>query len=53
MDRVIYGANWYVDTLNQRLRLDTVQLPNLSRVNDTVSWPVAGWHLRTPGRSSR
>ncbi|QFS97552.1 Phage tail tube protein FII [Labrenzia sp. THAF191b] len=42
MDRVIYGANWYVDTLNQRLRLDTVQLPNLSRVNDTVSL-AGGW----------
>jgi P2 family phage contractile tail tube protein len=31
MDSIIRGANWYVDKLNQRLRLDEVRLPRLRR----------------------
>lgn len=42
MDSLIYGANWYVDTLNQRLRLDTAQMPTLSRVNETIQL-AGGW----------
>lgn len=42
MDSVIYGANWYVDTLNQRLRLDTAQMPALSRVSETIQL-AGGW----------
>lgn len=49
MDRVIYGANWYVDTLNQRLRLDTVQLPNLSRVQDTITLAGSWMSFENPG----
>ncbi|WP_150522776.1 phage major tail tube protein [Roseibium sediminis] len=42
MDSLIYGANWYVDTLNQRLRLETVKLPNLSRTNEEIKL-AGGW----------
>ena len=49
MDRVIYGANWYVDTLNQRLRLDSVQLPNLSRVQDTITLAGSWMSFENPG----
>ena len=31
MDGLIRGANWYVEELNCRLRLETVKLPTLSR----------------------
>ncbi|MCO5059626.1 MAG: phage major tail tube protein, partial [Rhizobiaceae bacterium] len=31
MDSIIRGANWYVEELNCRLRLETVKLPTLSR----------------------
>ncbi|KZM49445.1 phage major tail tube protein [Labrenzia sp. OB1] len=49
MDSVIYGANWYVDTLNQRLRLDTVQMPNLSRVQDTITLAGSWMAFENPG----
>lgn len=31
MDKMIFGANWYVDTLNCRKRLEEVKLPTLSK----------------------
>ncbi len=31
MDSIIRGANWYVNEINQRLRSETTQLPQLSR----------------------
>lgn len=31
MDRIIRGANWYCNEINQRLRADTTALPALSR----------------------
>lgn len=47
MDSIISGATWYVDTLNQRLRLDTMRLPALTRVSDRAS---VGWFsLGIPG----
>ncbi|MGS4886078.1 phage major tail tube protein [Roseibium sp. MB-4] len=49
MDSLIYGANWYVDTLNQRLRLSSVQLPNLSRVQDTISTGGGWMNFDLPG----
>lgn len=38
-DSVIMGANWYVDTLNCAKRLESAQLPRLSRARDSF---VAG-----------
>lgn len=49
MDRMIYGANWYVDTLNQRLRLSSVQMPNLSRVRDTITLGGGWMNFEHPG----
>lgn len=34
-DSVIYGANWYIDTLNCRKRLDEVQVPRLAKAKET------------------
>ncbi len=34
-DSVIMGGNWYVDTLNCGKRLESVQLPRLSRARDS------------------
>lgn len=42
MDSLIYGANWYVDTLNQRQRLAKAQLPDLNRVKDAITLG-GGW----------
>ena len=39
MDGVIMGANWYVDTLNQRKRLARVRLPRLQKAREAY---VAG-----------
>ncbi len=33
-DRVIMGANWYVGTINQAKRLDSVTLPRLNKAVD-------------------
>ena len=33
-DRVIMGANWWIDTLNCRKRLDSVALPRLNKTMD-------------------
>ena len=33
-DRVIMGANWYVDSINCAKRLDSVTLPRLSKAKD-------------------
>lgn len=52
MDSLIYGANWYVDTLNQRLRLATVKLPNLARANEEIKL-AGGWMaISHPGEIS-
>lgn len=48
MDRIIYGANWYVDTLNQRLRLARVTLPNLSQSMETFTAGGGFFNLEIP-----
>ena len=40
MDRLIMGANWYVDTLNCRKRLESVKLPQLAK--DTEEFRPGG-----------
>lgn len=37
MDRIIMGANWYVDSLNQMLRLEKIQLPELERDSESFA----------------
>ncbi|MGX1100267.1 phage major tail tube protein [Amorphus sp. MBR-141] len=49
MDRMIYGANWYVDTINQRLRLAAVQLPELSRAKETIVTGGGWFAFDNPG----
>lgn len=36
MDSVIHGANWYVQEINQRKRLEAVALPNLRRAMERM-----------------
>ena len=49
MDSVIQGANWYVDTLNQRLRLATVKLPDLTRAQETITLGGGWFNFQHPG----
>ncbi len=49
MDAIIYGANWYVDTLNQRLRLASVKLPDLARAQDTITLGGGWFNFSHPG----
>lgn len=34
MDRIIRGANWWMEEINQRLRTKTAKLPDLKRTTD-------------------
>ncbi|WP_020185960.1 phage major tail tube protein [Methylopila sp. 73B] len=43
MDSLIQGANWFVDTLNQRLRIAKLQLPTLSKEMTTLK-PGGGFY---------
>lgn len=49
MDSMIYGANWYVDTLNQRLRLDTVKTPDLTRTEEIIKLGGGFFSFANPG----
>ncbi|WP_319775485.1 phage major tail tube protein [Breoghania sp.] len=49
MDGIIYGANWYVDTLNQRLRLSSIKMPDLARTNDTITLGGGWFAFQHPG----
>ncbi|PWV97698.1 hypothetical protein DFR52_106223 [Hoeflea marina] len=48
MDRIIHGANWYVDTLNQRLRLADITLPALNRAKETLQLGGGFFNLAIP-----
>lgn len=49
MDRMIMGANWYVDTINQRLRLESVQLPQLTKDMEEFTPGGGFFTLSIPG----
>lgn len=49
MDSMIYGANWYVDTLNQRLRLSKVKMPDLDRAKDAITLGGGWFKFDHPG----
>ncbi|MEO0496278.1 MAG: phage major tail tube protein [Pseudomonadota bacterium] len=48
MDRLIFGANWYVDTLNTHLSLASVQLPSLARAKETFVTGGGFFNLEVP-----
>lgn len=49
MDSIIMGANWFVAELNQRLRIDTLQLPALKKKMEEMT-PGGGFmSLDVPG----
>ncbi|WP_020179777.1 phage major tail tube protein [Methylopila sp. M107] len=49
MDRLIMGANWWIQEVNQRLRVERLQLPSLTR-EMTQMTPGGGWFsLDVPG----
>lgn len=52
MDNVIRGANWYVEEINCRLRLDEVKLPVLKREMTTLSLGGGYFGLELPGEIS-
>ncbi|MBB4066283.1 phage major tail tube protein [Gellertiella hungarica] len=43
MDRIIRGANWYCNEINQRLRVDETTLPELSR--EMMSFVMGGGYF--------
>lgn len=49
MDSIIRGANWYVEEINCRLRLETLKLPQLGR--EMIPFALGGGHfgLELPG----
>lgn len=48
MDRIIQGANWYVDTLNQRLRLAEITMPELNRAKEVLQMGGGFFNLSVP-----
>ena len=47
-DRVIMGANWYVDTLNCRKRLESAQLPRLNKAVESFVTGGGWFKLSVP-----
>lgn len=52
MDNVIRGANWYVEEINCRLRLDEVKLPTLKRNMNALSLGAGYFGLELPDEIS-
>jgi phage tail tube protein FII len=52
MDSIIRGANWYVGELNCRKRIESVQLPRLSREMTTFAMGGGFFALAVPGEIS-
>lgn len=48
MDRIIYGANWYIDSLNMRLSLARVKLPDMKHVYETLVLGGGWFGLEVP-----
>lgn len=49
MDSIIRGANWYVEELNCRLRLETAKLPQLTREMTPYAMGGGFFGLELPG----
>ncbi len=49
MDRIIRGANWWIETTNQRLRTKSAKLPDLKRATEKYVASGGFFTLELPG----
>lgn len=49
MDRIIRGANWWIETTNQRLRTKSAKLPDLKRATEKFVPGGGFFGLEVPG----
>ncbi len=49
MDRIIRGANWWIETTNQRLRTKSSKLPDLKRASDKLTLSGGFYTIDLPG----
>lgn len=52
MDRIIRGANWWIETTNQRLRTKSAKLPDLKRADEKFVAGGGFFTLSMPGEIS-
>lgn len=48
MDSIIHGANWYIEELNQRKRLEACALPNLRRARERMTFGAGFFSFDLP-----
>ncbi len=49
MDRIIRGANWWIETTNQRLRTKSAKLPDLKRTSEKFTAGGGFFTIDMPG----